>query len=67
MPTPLYEAKSAQFLSLDRNFYARVAEQAHARKRVNSFIVPIRSGRAWEVRAGQVCRIVASKAHRLAI
>lgn len=59
MPTPLYEAKSASFLALDKNFYERIAKETDARTRVTEFVIPMRSGRAWEVRAGQVCRIVA--------
>ena len=43
-------------LSVDRGFYDRVAE-APGRELVEEFILPIRSGRAWEVPAGHVCRI----------
>ena len=43
-------------LSVDRDFYDRVAE-APGRELVEEFILPIRSGRAWEVPAGHVCRI----------
>ena len=59
MPTPLYEAKSAAFLAVDKNFYERIARETSSRSRVNQFVIPMRSGKAWEVRAGQVCRIVA--------
>jgi uncharacterized protein YcgI (DUF1989 family) len=59
MPTPLYEAKSAAFLGLDHDFYDRLANRTDARTEVNTFVIPMRSGRAWEVRAGQVCRITA--------
>lgn len=43
-------------LSVDRDFYDRVAS-APGRELVEEFILPIRSGRAWEVPAGHVCRI----------
>src|SRR5262245_20911185 len=45
-------------LSVDRAFYTRIG-QAPGRREVLRHVVPIRSGWAWEVRAGQVCRIVA--------
>ncbi|MBI4671285.1 MAG: DUF1989 domain-containing protein [Chloroflexi bacterium] len=59
MPTPLYEAKSAKFLTLDKAFYERIGNETAARSRVLEFVIPMRTGKAWEVRAGQVCRIVA--------
>jgi uncharacterized protein len=42
-------------LAVDRDFYARIA--AADREVVERFEIPIRSGRAWEVSAGHVCRI----------
>jgi uncharacterized protein len=51
-----YQA-SAGVLDVDREFYTRIG--AGARERVDSFVIPIRSGRAWTVPAGAVCRIVA--------
>lgn len=45
-------------LEPDRAVYARLARETDRRTRVESFVVPIRSGRAWPVRAGQLCRIV---------
>lgn len=43
-------------LSVDQDFYYRVASSP-GRELVEEFILPIRSGRAWEVPAGHVCRI----------
>jgi hypothetical protein len=44
----------------NRAFYRRLAEAAgRERELVEAFVVPIRSGRAWEVPAGSLCRIVA--------
>ncbi|MFC7406819.1 urea carboxylase-associated family protein [Georgenia alba] len=45
-------------LEVDRTFYASVGQEA-GRTLVESFEIPIRSGRAWEIPAGHVCRIVA--------
>jgi uncharacterized protein YcgI (DUF1989 family) len=45
-------------LSFDTDFYDRIA-QAPGRHKVVDHVVPKRSGWAWEVRAGQVCRLVA--------
>jgi uncharacterized protein YcgI (DUF1989 family) len=59
MPTPLYEAKSTAFLDMDKPFYARLADANAQRAGVQEFVIPMRSGRAWQMRAGQVCRIVA--------
>lgn len=43
-------------LEPDRAFYGRIADGM--REQVDSFEIPIRSGRAWEVQAGHVCRLV---------
>src|SRR5262249_54622003 len=45
-------------LVVDRAFYDRLARETTGRTLVDRFVVPIRSGRAWPVRAGQLCRIV---------
>ena len=45
-------------LEADPAFYGRLARETGRRTPVDSFVVPIRSGRAWPVRAGQLCRIV---------
>ncbi|HZQ05299.1 MAG TPA: DUF1989 domain-containing protein [Anaerolineae bacterium] len=59
MPTPLYEAKSAAFLKVDAPFYEQLAQDTSRRILIEEFVIPMRSGRAWEMRAGQICRIVA--------
>lgn len=59
MPRPLYEPTSGSFLSLDTTFYTRFAQDRERRMTVEKFIIPPRTGKAWQVRAGQVCRIVA--------
>jgi uncharacterized protein len=45
-------------LEADTAFYGRLARETDRRTPVDAFVVPIRSGRAWPVRAGQLCRIV---------
>src|SRR5215813_1925544 len=59
MPSPLYEPKSGSPHLVDQVFYHRLGSEVERRKLVNEFVVPKRSGRAWPVRAGQICRIVA--------
>lgn len=44
-------------IDVDRAFYDRIAA-SDARELVDAFVVPLRSGRAWEVPAGHLCRIV---------
>lgn len=44
-------------LGVDRELYDRIAESLRDRELVEQFILPPRSGRAWEVPAGHVCRI----------
>ncbi|HEY7031285.1 MAG TPA: urea carboxylase-associated family protein [Thermomicrobiales bacterium] len=48
----------AKALEVDRPFYERLAREVDRRELVEEFVIPIRSGRAWEVRAGQLCRVV---------
>ena len=45
-------------LAIDRAFYDRLARETDRRTPVERFVVPIRTGRAWPVRSGQLCRIV---------
>jgi uncharacterized protein len=56
-PEPCYLPSRGGPLDVDRPFYDRLAREAASRTPVDAFVVPIRSGRAWPVRAGQVCRI----------
>lgn len=52
-----YEASAGGPLDVDRDFYSRIADDP-GRTLVESFVIPIRSGRAWRIPAGHVCRIV---------
>lgn len=55
---PAAYLSGAGALDVDRDFYAHLA-QSTGREQVDSFVLPIRSGQAWEVPAGHLCRIVA--------
>src|SRR5262245_18685390 len=59
MPSPLYGPKFGSPLLVDQSLYGRLNSEVERRRLVDSFIVPIRSGKAWPVLAGHVCRIVA--------
>ena len=52
-----YQAQAGSPLTVDRDLYGRFGDAAAARDLVESFIIPIRSGKAWEVPAGHVCRL----------
>lgn len=55
-----YQATEGGPLDVDRGFYDRAASatDGSGRELVDGFTVPIRSGRAWEVPAGHLCRLV---------
>ncbi|MEU6579087.1 urea carboxylase-associated family protein [Streptomyces sp. NPDC046805] len=53
-----YQASKGGPLDVDHSFYDRVSGTPEGRKLVDSFTIPIRSGRAWEVPAGHLCRLV---------
>ena len=59
MPTPpaAYRASAGGPLDVDRAFYGRLASATGDRTSVQALTVPIRSGRAWTVPAGHLCRI----------
>ena len=61
-----YQSTAGSALDVDKAFYKRIAEETTGRRLVESFIIPIRTGRAWKVPAGRVFRIVATlKAGRI--
>lgn len=51
-----YQATAGGFLDVDRDLYRNIHEDKR-HELVDSFILPIRSGRAWKVPAGHLCRI----------
>ena len=60
MPAPrvIYQPKPGSPIDVDREFYGRLGQETQTRSLVEQFVVPIRSGKAWPVLAGQICRIV---------
>ena len=60
MPEPrvIYQPKPGSPIDVDREFYGRLGRETESRSLVEQFVVPMRSGRAWPVLAGQICRIV---------
>ena len=60
MPAPrvIYTPKPGSPIDVDRDFYGRLGQETDSRILVDKFEVPIRSGKAWPVLAGQICRIV---------
>jgi hypothetical protein len=65
-PRVIYEAKPGSPIAVDRPFYNRLAEQTGSRTLVEQFVVPMRSGRAWPVKAGHLFRIVAVEGPQVA-
>ena len=57
-PRVIYLPKPGSPIDVDREFYGRLGRDTESRSLVDQFVVPIRSGRAWPVLAGQLCRIV---------
>lgn len=53
-------------LDIDRPFYDQIARKIEERTLVDSIVVPIRSGKAWPVLAGQICRIIAIEGPQVA-
>lgn len=54
---PAYQKSMAPQLAVNQDFYAQIAQAVGASQPVQSHVVPIRSGFAWQVKAGQVFRI----------
>lgn len=52
-------AYQGEALRVDREFYGSLGEAVEGRELVHSEVLPIRSGTAWNVPAGHLCRIVA--------
>src|SRR5690625_7725502 len=44
-------------LEVDEDYYGRIGAETERRRVVDEFTVPIRSGQAWQIPAGHVCRI----------
>ena len=57
-PPAAYQPKAGSILDVDKAFYDRLAGRVDDRELVERFVIPIRSGRAWAIRAGWLCRII---------
>lgn len=55
-PMPGYVSEDSEILSVDPQLYGEFAKQIQSRQLVDSFVIPVRDGRAWKVPAGHVCR-----------
>ncbi|PSK98483.1 hypothetical protein CLV63_105157 [Murinocardiopsis flavida] len=58
-PPAAYQPRAGSVLDVDTAFYDRLAERTEDRDLTDRFVLPIRSGRAWEVPAGYLCRVIA--------
>jgi uncharacterized protein YcgI (DUF1989 family) len=58
-PPSAYQPRTGGALDVDRAFYDRLAERTLGRELVERFVLPIRSGRAWEVPAAHLFRVIA--------
>jgi uncharacterized protein YcgI (DUF1989 family) len=56
-PAPAYVGGPGSALAADPRVHGRVAEAADRWTQVDDLVIPVRSGRAWEVPAGHVCRL----------
>ncbi|KAK3725411.1 hypothetical protein LTR37_000381 [Vermiconidia calcicola] len=54
-PEPAYQATPGSILHADREFYTSIINAE--RTSIESFVLPIRSGRAWKVPEGHIVRI----------
>lgn len=61
MPTPLYTASKGSPLGIDPEFYDALSVRRNNLKPVYQLEIPRRAGRAWTMKAGEVCRIVATE------
>jgi uncharacterized protein YcgI (DUF1989 family) len=52
-----YQGEPGGPLHVDRQFYGPIGTETAGRTLVEEFEIPIRSGRAWTVPAGHVCRL----------
>ena len=65
-PRVIYLSKAGKRLEGDGEFYGRLARETGKRELVEQFVIPPRSGRAWPVPAGHICRIVAVEGPQVA-
>ena len=61
MVLPLYSANEGSPFGIDRAYYDSLTVSKKGLKLVKHFEIAKRSGRAWTMKAGQVCRIIAAE------
>lgn len=54
-PIPAYQATKGSPFEPDRDFYSKIAQAP--KEPIESFTLPIRSGRAWTIPKAYICRI----------
>ncbi|KAF7193152.1 hypothetical protein HII31_05496 [Pseudocercospora fuligena] len=54
-PVPAYTASPGSILNVDKSFYQKI--QSSDRKLLESYTLPIRSGKAWKAPAGSIIRL----------
>lgn len=57
VPNPAYPAKDSAVLYGDKELYARIgkiAEQEAGKDLVDNFEIPVRSGKAWVLKKGEL-------------
>lgn len=65
-PRILYEPKAGMPLYVDREIYGKLGSDTQRRKLADRFVVAKRSGKAWTLRAGQICRVVLTEGPQVA-
>ncbi len=55
-PVAAYQAFKGSPFDTNRSLYSRIGS-TDSRSHISSFLIPIRSGRAWKVPSGHICRI----------
>ncbi|CAL8139666.1 unnamed protein product [Orchesella dallaii] len=53
-----YDHKEGGPLDVNRTFYGKLSMNPATHQLAEKFEIPIRSGKAWKVKAGQVCRLL---------
>ena len=56
-----YQGTFRSALDVDKAFYRRLVTETDRRRKIQEFLVPARSGRAWEVPRGHIFRITITK------
>ena len=58
LPAPAYVSDQSDVLRAAPHVYGPIGDSTQKRKLMCEFVIPPRSGRAWELPAGHVCRLL---------